>query len=467
MTTLVPVILCGGSGTRMWPLSRRLRPKQLLPLTGTRTLLHETIARLDGLDATEPVVVCGEGVRFAVAEQLAAAEVEAAIVVEPAGRNTAPAIGAAVRGLDGDPYVLVCPSDHHVADPAAFRAAVAAGLPLADAGHIVVFGVPPTHPATGFGYVQCGAPLGEGFEVATFTEKPDATTAKAWVEAGTHWWNAGVFLFRRQAFLDELARHAPAVAAACTAAAAEAQTRHGFVRLGDSFLDAPSVPVDVAVMERTDRAAVVPLDAGWQDLGTWSALWAALPHDDAGNATTGDVVLSGCRDSLVHASRRLVVALDLVDHVVVETADAVLVAPRRSAERVKDVVAELAAEGRDEVDSPTVVLRPWGAYEVLHAADGLLVKRLVVAPGEGLSLQLHAKRRERWVVVRGRPVVTVGDVTREYGVGEQVAIEIGQPHRLENPHATPAELVEVQLGDVDEKDVVRLRDRYDRLGDHG
>lgn len=462
---LVPIILCGGSGSRMWPLSRNKRPKQLLPLTGDLSLFQETVQRLDGLAAAAPTVVCSEDVRFAIRDQLAElGQHDATLIVEPVGRNTAPAAAVAAHLADrgDDPLLLVLPSDHHIVDPGAFQQAIAAGIPLAEDGALVVFGVQPHKPETGYGYVQRGQPLGAGFEVARFVEKPDRPTARRWLQEGGYWWNSGMFLFRASRYLEELERFAPRLATASATSAKQVKAAHGFVHLDASFADCPSDSIDYAVMERTERAAMVPLDAGWSDLGSWSALWEVSHQDPQGNATVGDAMLIDTHNSYVRAGHRLVVAVGLDDHVVIETADAVLVTPKSQVQKVRDVVDRLKAAGRSEVDVHTAVERPWGTYEVLATGPDYLVKRLVVKAGEGLSLQFHAHRAERWTIVRGEARTTIDGEVRTLGVGATVDIPVGVHHRLENTTDALLTLIEVQVGDVEEADIVRLLDRYGR-----
>jgi mannose-1-phosphate guanylyltransferase/mannose-6-phosphate isomerase len=471
VTRLVPVVLCGGAGTRLWPLSRKDRPKQLLELAGGRTLLEATLRQLDGLVAAHPMLVTSAATRFQVADRLAEAGlVHGDVVVEPEPRGTAAAVAAAGLLAGGDPVLLVLPSDHHVAAPEAFRAAVRAGLPHAEAGRLVIFAVPPTRPETGFGWIALGPALGPSIgddaggarAVDAFVEKPDAATAAAFAADGRHAWNAGIFLFRASAWAAALDRHAPAVAAAAARGVDEAVREHGFVRLGASFAHAPVGSVDTAVLERADGLVAVPLVAGWSDVGSFAALHDAQARDDAGNAADGDVVLVDTHGSYVHAEHRLVVGLGLRDTIVVETADAVLVAPHHRAQDVRDVVERLRAAGRAEADLHADAERPWGAWTTVDAGPAHRVKRLVVRPGGRLSLQVHARRAEHWVVVEGRPRVTIGTDVRELGPGDVVTIPVGVAHRVENPGSGRVVIVEVAVGDVDEDDVKRLEDRYGR-----
>lgn len=468
---LCPVVLAGGSGTRLWPLSRSHYPKQFQPLTEEATLLQATLARLAGLEIDAPIVVCNEEHRFLVAEQLRQAGVEGArILLEPEGRNTAPAIAAAAleAAADGeDPVLLVLPADHAIADAGAFREAVLVAADTAADGRLVTFGVAPTAPATGYGYIRAAA--GDGPRpVEAFVEKPDQATAEGYLAAGGHYWNSGMFVFRAGACLEALEAHAPAILEAAQAAHAGRRADLDFVRLdAAAFARSPADSIDYAVMEKTERASVVPLDAGWSDIGSWEAVWAhaqtAGSADEQGNFVHGDAALHDVAGSLVHASHRLVGAVGLRDCVVVETADAVLVAPRARAEDVKALVERLQAEGRSERLVHRRVHRPWGSYEGLDAGERFQVKRIVVKPGGELSLQMHHHRAEHWVVVRGTAQVTRGEETFLVSENESTYIPLGTVHRLANPGAIPLELVEVQSGAyLGEDDIVRFEDRYGR-----
>ncbi|MCB9666264.1 MAG: mannose-1-phosphate guanylyltransferase/mannose-6-phosphate isomerase [Alphaproteobacteria bacterium] len=457
MSDVVPVVLCGGAGTRLWPASRSARPKPLLDLLGDGSLLHTTLERARALTPKAPWLVGAAGLEQ---ELRRGAGARARLLLEPAGRGTAPAVAAvALQTAAEDPLLLVLPSDHHVADQTALAAAVTAGATLAREGRFVVFGVRPTHPATGFGWIVPGAPVPGGHAVARFVEKPDAARAEGLLAQGGLW-NAGIFLVRARVLLEELEAHAAPLLAAVRAAL---PSRSGATcRLGPAFLDSPDLALDVAVAERTTRAAVVPLDAGWSDLGTWQALWEASPHDTDGNATHGDVVAVGSSGNLVRAEHRLVAVAGLHDHVVVETADAVLVVPRAASEQTRAVVGRLADAARAEAASAITGPRPWGQARLLDAGPGWAVKRLEVRPGEALSLQVHAHRAERWVVVSGTPAVELDGVVRTLAPGEVVEVPAGCAHRLVNDGTVPACLVEVQLGSPDEADIVRLDDRYGR-----
>lgn len=472
---IIPVILSGGAGTRLWPLSRELYPKQFLPLVGERSLLQETALRLRGLaQAAPPLVVCNEEHRFLVAEQLRQVDAGGGdILLEPAARNTAPAVALAAlhaqRRGDGDALLLVLPSDHVIADPAALRQAVLAGQPAAQAGALVTFGVLPTRAETGYGYIHVGDPLTPdepARRVRAFVEKPDATRAAAYLAGGEHLWNGGMFLFTADAYLTELERHAPAIVAACRAACDDLRADLDFVRVArEPFLSAPGDSVDYAVMERTDRAVVVPLDAGWSDVGSWDALLDVQPADASGNVIRGDVLTEDVSGSLIHSESRLVAALGIRDHVIVETADAVLVADRARAQDVKRLVERLKAQRRDEPLVHRRVMRPWGSYEGLVRSERFQVKRIVVRPGASLSLQMHHHRAEHWVVVKGTARVTCGDQVRMLSEDQSTYIPIGSAHRLENPGRIDLEIIEVQSGSyLGEDDIVRFEDHYGRSG---
>jgi len=446
---LIPVILSGGSGTRLWPLSRELYPKQLLPLVGDRTMLQETASRLAGVDGVvAPVVVCNESHRFMVAEQLRELGVPArAIILEPVGRNTAPAVAvaalvaleqAAAESRDAvgsaDPVLLVLPADHVIRDVDAFRAAVAAGLAAAEAGRLVTFGIVPDRPETGYGYIRCASGDGPAYAVEEFVEKPDADTARAYVESGEYFWNSGMFMFRASVYLAELRRHAPEILGNCKTAVAAATRDLDFTRLpGDSFARCPSDSIDYAVMEKTHSAVVVPLAAGWSDVGSWSALQDALPNDEQGNVVAGDVIAEDTQGCYLHSTSRLIGAVGLRDHVIVETKDAVLVAPRTRVQDVKALVARLKEQGRYETSLHREVFRPWGSYDSIDTGERFQVKRLVVKPGASMSLQLHHHRAEHWVVVSGTARITRGEETFLLGENESTFIPMGTRHRIENP----------------------------------
>lgn len=469
---IVPVVLSGGAGTRLWPLSRELYPKQLLPLAGAHTMLQETVLRLEGVSRlAAPLVVCNEAHRFMVAEQLRQVDkVPSAVLLEPVGRNTAPAVAvAALQAMSGgdDPLLLVLPADHVIEHPETLRAAVAIGASLAEKGRLMTFGIVPNAPETGYGYIRAErAPLGRAdvFAVAEFVEKPDLATAQSYVASGDYFWNSGMFLFKASRYLEELERLEPQMLRCCRVALEGAVRDLDFIRLdAEAFAACPSNSIDYAVMEKTAEAAVIPLDAGWNDVGSWSALWEIGEKDAQGNVCRGDVLLSGSRDCYLHAERRMIAAVGLEDHIVVETADAVLVARRDRVQDVKDIVRQLKEQGREEALLHRRVNRPWGAYEGLVQDGRFQVKRISVNPGASLSRQLHHHRAEHWVVVRGTARVTRGEETFILSENESTFIPLGIEHRLENPGKIPLEIIEVQSGSyLGEDDIVRFEDQYGR-----
>ena len=469
MTILQPVLLSGGSGTRLWPLSREAYPKQFLPLVGDNTMMQDTWLRVAPIASVAPIVVANEDHRFLAAEQLRLVGVEhAAIVLEPVGRNTAPAIAAAALQATadgGDPLLLVLPSDHVVRDAEAFRAAVQAAMPAAEDGALVTFGIVPEAPETGFGYIQSGGG-GDGRgvrKVLRFVEKPDAATAQSYLDAGGYYWNSGMFLFRASRYLEELGRFRHDILEAVRGAFAGAQRDGDFVRLDkDAFAASPSDSIDYAVMEKTDRAMVLPVDIGWNDVGSWSALWQVSEQDGDGNAHHGDVVAVDSHNSYAYA-RRMVALVGVDDLVVVETDDAVLVARKDRVQQVKDVVAKLKAGQRSHAVLHREVHRPWGSYDSIDADDGFQVKRIKVKPGARLSLQSHKHRAEHWIVVRGTARVTRDNDVFELHANQSTYIPLGAKHRLENPGTEMLELIEVQSGGyLGEDDIVRYEDVYGR-----
>lgn len=466
---LIPVLLSGGVGSRLWPVSREGRPKQFLPMAGQGSMLQQTQRRLAGFDTAPPIVVCNEEHRFLVAEQLREVGVEAGrIILEPEGRNTAPAIAlAALAALESDPdaQLLVLPADHYIADGAAFHAAVGIAMGLAGDHRLVTFGVVPSSPETGYGYIRCGAELGDtAAELAEFVEKPDLETAEQYLAAGNYLWNSGMFLFRADRYLEALARHRSDIDAACRAAMAGAEADMDFLRPErQAFLSSPSDSIDYAVMEHTDAGAVVPLDCGWSDIGAWSALWDIGQKDAAGNVIAGDVLLDDTRDSYVHSESRLVTTTGVEGLVVVETADAVLVADRERVQNVKNLVKSLQSAGRSEASVHQRVFRPWGSYESLVTAERFQVKRIIVNPGQKLSLQKHFHRAEHWIVVQGTAEVTRDEEVFTLREDQSTYIPLGTVHRLANPGKIPLELIEVQSGSyLGEDDIVRFEDVYGR-----
>jgi len=471
MPKLQPVLLSGGSGTRLWPLSREAYPKQFLPLAGDDTMLQATWLRVAALaDAAHalnrPIVVAGEDHRFLVAEQLRQIGAPVpAILLEPIGRNTAPAIAAAAlqaMAAGDDPLLLVLPSDHVVRDADAFRNAVRVAMPAAEAGALVTFGIVPNAPETGFGYIQAAA--GDGVrKVLRFVEKPDAATAQSYLGAGGYFWNSGMFLLRASRYLEELQRFRPEIVDAVRAAFEGAARDGDFIRLDkQAFSSCPSDSIDYAVMEKTDAAMVLPVDIGWNDVGSWSALWDVSEQDGDGNAHHGDVIAIDSRNSYAYA-QRLVALVGVDDLVVVETDDAVLVARKDKVQQVKDVVATLKSQQRTQAALHREVHRPWGSYDSVDAGDGFQVKRIKVKPGARLSLQSHTRRAEHWIVVRGIARVTRDNDVFELFANQSTYIPIGAKHRLENPGAEMLELIEVQSGDyLGEDDIVRYEDVYGR-----
>jgi mannose-1-phosphate guanylyltransferase len=474
---LVPVILCGGTGTRLWPLSRASYPKQYWPLAGSgdETLLQQTQQRLEGLPGlAPPLLLCNEDHRFIVAEQMRQLGVEpAAILLEPMGRNTAPAVAVAAlhateRGED--PLLLVLAADHVIRDAARFRATVEAGLAPALEGKLVTFGIVPTAPETGYGYIEAAEPLPAEAEqlravpIARFVEKPDRATAETFLASGRFTWNSGMFLFRASAILAELERLAPEVVSACRGALEHDSSDLEFLRLErESFANCPSVAIDVAVMEKTDRGAVLPLAAGWSDVGSWSALWETADQDAAGNVLRGRVIGEGVRNCYLRSEHRLVVGLGVEDLVVVETDDVVLVAHRDRAQEVKTIVGQLERQGAPESLAHRRIYRPWGHYDGVVEGDRWQVKKILVKPGASLSLQMHHHRAEHWVVVKGTAVVEKNGVEELVGENQSTYIPLGARHRLSNPGKIPVEMIEVQSGPyLGEDDIVRFEDRYGR-----
>jgi mannose-1-phosphate guanylyltransferase/mannose-6-phosphate isomerase len=466
-----PVILSGGSGSRLWPLSRQHLPKQFLALVGDQSLFQATVRRAGRLpDTRPPVVVCSDDHRFLVGEQLQAVGVaDASILLEPVARNTAPAIALAALHLaarDPEAVMLVLPADHLVEDEAAFREAVDGALPLAAEGWLVTFGITPEHAETGYGYIQRGEPLGgAGFQVRRFVEKPDLATAEAYLAAGDYAWNSGMFLFRAERYLDELGQHAPDILAAARDASAAAKADLDFIRVdGDAFAASPSDSIDYAVMEKTSRAAVVPVSCGWSDIGSWSALWAATERDADGNRLEGDVLAFDSHNNLVRAAeRRMVATVGIDDLVIVDTQDATLVARKDRVQDVKRIVERIKQSGRQEHALHRKVYRPWGSYDSIDSGERFQVKRIVVKPGAALSLQKHRHRAEHWVVISGVAEVTCDARVFDLHENESTYIPQGSVHRLRNRGDVPVELIEVQSGSyLGEDDIVRLDDVYGR-----
>ncbi len=468
---IVPVILSGGAGTRLWPLSREMYPKQLLPLTSERTMLQDTATRLQGIEnATAPIVVCNESHRFMVAEQLRAIKIAAAaILLEPVGRNTAPAVALAAlqaQTLDPNAIIVVAPADHVIRDVRGFQSACKTAIVQAQADKLVTFGIVAHAPETGYGYIRRGAGEGPAYPVAQFVEKPPLERAREYVDSGEYFWNSGMFVFKASRFLQELQRFAPLILQASKNAFEAAKTDLDFIRIDKpAFERCPSDSIDYAVMEKTDSAVVVSLDVGWSDVGSWSSLFDALPADEDGNVLRGDVLAHESADCFVQSTSRLVAVVGLKDHVVVETKDAVLVAPKDRVQDVKELVAKIKKSGRPETSLHREVFRPWGSYDSIDFGDRFQVKRLSVNPGAILSLQMHHHRAEHWIVVSGTARITCDDKTFLLSENESTYIPIGSKHRIENPGKVPLHIVEVQSGSyLGEDDIVRFEDSYGRQG---
>ena len=468
---ITPVLLCGGSGTRLWPLSRKSYPKQFVPLTGHESLFTASARRLSGSDFAAPLVVTGSDFRFIVTEQLMAAGIDpGAILIEPSARNTAPAVLAAtlhVAASDPDGLILIAPSDHAIADPQAFRAAVARGVPAAQAGQIVTFGITPTHAETGYGWLELSAPAGtEAVPLTRFVEKPDQARAEAMLAAGTFLWNAGIFLFTARTMLAAFRAHAPALLPPVQAAWEAARPDLGFLRLDpNNWAGAEAISVDYAVMERASNLSVVAYDAGWTDLGGWDAVAREMGSDAAGVSAAGAVTAIACTDTLLRSDSEGVelVGIGLHNIIAVAMNDAVLVADRSRAQDVKLAVEALKAKGARQAESFPRDHRPWGWFETLALADRFQVKRITVHPGAALSLQSHFHRSEHWIVVSGTARVTVGDNVQLVTENQSVYIPLGAKHRMENPGQVPMVLIEVQTGAyLGEDDILRYEDVYAR-----
>jgi len=471
MATITPVLLCGGVGSRLWPVSRQGRPKQYLNLIGETSMLQQTLTRIESVAQTSPIVVCNEEHRFLVAEQVRLLGITSpTIILEPEGKNTAPAIAlAALAASASDPEVnlLVLPADHYVGKPSALIDAIEKAASASSQGKLVTFGLVPSRPETGYGYIKQGEALATDVSaLEQFVEKPDQSTAEAYIASGDYLWNSGMFMFTARQFLASLAQFQPEMARVCERAMEQAERDMDFIRPdADVFATCPSDSIDYVVMEHTPHGAVVSLDCDWSDIGAWSALWEAGDQDTAGNVTQGDVVLNKTQNSYVRSQSRLVTTTGVSDLVVVETADAVMVADRHSVQDVKDIVNALKASDRSEADVHHRVFRPWGSYESLIVGEGFQVKRIVVNPGQQLSLQMHHHRAEHWVVVRGTAEVVNGDETLLLKEDQSTYIPIGAKHRLTNPGKFPLELIEVQSGSyLGEDDIVRFEDVYGRWG---
>lgn len=460
------VIMAGGSGTRLWPLSRTGHPKQFLSLHGEMTMLQQTVDRLKGLPVESSVTICNEEHRFFVAQQLRAIDKLGSIILEPVGRNTAPAIALAALTEDSDdPLLLVLAADHVIADVDSFTESVKKAMPLAEQGKLVTFGIVPSEPHTGYGYIKAGAELGDGFLVDGFKEKPDQVTAETYLEQGGYYWNSGMFLFKASRYLEELKAYRSDIFNACSKAMVDVSPDLDFIRVdAEVFAACPDDSIDYAVMENTADAVVVPMEAGWNDIGSWSSLWDVGDKDENGNAVTGDVILHEATNSYIRADDKLVAAVGVDDLVIVSTKDALLVAHKGRVQHAKLIANKLRDDGRTEWELHREVYRPWGKYDSIDNGDRYQVKRITVKPGAKLSVQMHHHRAEHWVVVSGSAKVTNGDETFLLSENESTYIPVGVVHALENPGRVPLEIIEIQSGSyLGEDDIVRFEDRYGRV----
>ena len=465
MSTVKAVIMAGGSGTRLWPLSRAAHPKQFLALHGDDTMLQATVKRLSGLSIKSSVTICNEEHRFFVAEQLQEIDKLGSIILEPVGRNTAPAIALAALISNEDDLLLVLAADHVIEDQAGFTKAVADAIPLAEAGNLVTFGIVADKAHTGYGYIKRGIEQGAGFVVDKFVEKPSGEMAQGYIDSGEYYWNSGMFLVKASQYLSELSKFRPDIYEACRSSMAEVQTDFDFVRINaEMFEGCPSESIDYAVMEKTDNAVVVPMDAGWSDIGSWLSLWDISDKDGNGNATYGDVMLHGSHNSYIRTDGKLVAAIGVDDLVIVSTKDVIVVAHKDSVQDVKVIAEKLKSQSRPEWMDHREVYRPWGKYELIDSGDRYQAKRITVKPGAKLSVQLHHHRAEHWVVVSGTAKVTNGEKTFILSEDESTYIPIGVIHALENPGKVPLEMIEVQSGSyLGEDDIVRFEDIYGRV----
>ena len=463
--SVCPVIMAGGSGTRLWPLSRAAHPKQFLRLHGEGTMLQATVKRLSELDTQASITICNEEHRFFVAEQLREIDKLGSIILEPVGRNTAPAIALAALTAKDDPLLLVLAADHVIQDESVFREAVIRAIPLAEAGKLVTFGIVPSAPHTGYGYIKRGKDLGKGFEVNAFVEKPSSDVAQDYFSSGDYYWNSGMFLFRASNYLEELNKFRPDILERCQGSIMDVKTDLDFLRIDkDIFESCPAESVDYAVMEKTSHAVVVPMDAGWSDIGSWSSLWDVSEKDGEGNSTHGDVILHNTCNSYVKSDNTLVAVIGVDDLVVVSTKDALMVAHKDSVQDVKMITESLKIQARSEWQLSREVYRPWGKYDSIDSGERYQVKRITVKPGAKLSAQKHHHRAEHWVVVSGTALVTNGDETFLLSENESTYIPIGVVHALENPGKFDLEMIEVQSGSyLGEDDIVRFEDIYGRV----
>lgn len=458
------VIMAGGSGSSLWPFSRAAHPKQFLTLHGDNTMLQTTVKRLSGLDIQSSITICNEEHRFFVAEQLREIDKLGSIILEPVGRNTAPAIALAALSVDDDPLLLVLPADHVIQDEAAFTEAVFRATPIAKEGKLVTFGIVPNEPHTGYGYIKRGEVQGYGFVVDKFVEKPSIELAQSYVSSREYYWNSGMFLFKASRYLKELKKFRPDIYEACESSMKDAQSDLDFLRVNKVKFEAcPSESVDYAVMEKTTEAVVLPMDAGWSDIGSWSSLWDVSQKDSNGNATHGDVMLHNSNNSYVRTEGKLVAAIGVDDLVIVSTKDVAMVAHKESVKDVKNIAERLKHNSHSEWETHREVYRPWGKYDSIDRGEGYQVKHITVKPGAKLSVQMHHHRAEHWVVVSGKAIVTKGDETFSLSENESTYIPIGVVHSLQNPSEELLELIEVQLGGyLGEDDITRFEDIYGR-----
>ena len=466
--TICSVIMAGGSGTRLWPLSRAAHPKQFLTLHGDETMLQSTVNRLEGLNIESTITICNEEHRFFVAEQLREINKLGSIILEPVGRNTAPAIALAAMSFkdNEDPMLLVLAADHVIQDEVAFTKAVNDAIPLAESGKLVTFGVVAHEPNTGYGYIKRGAPQGVGFAVDKFVEKPSSEVASEYLESGDYFWNSGMFLFKASRYLEELEKHRPDIHKACHISMKDISKDNDFLRVNEAAFDAcPSVSIDYAVMEKTADAVVVPINAGWSDIGSWSSLWDISEKDFNGNAVYGDIILHESNNSYVRTDGKLVAAIGVDDLVIVSTKDVLVVAHKDCVQNVKVISEKLKSQSRPEWKSHREVYRPWGKYDSIDSGLRYQVKRITVKPGAKLSVQMHHYRAEHWVVVSGTAKVTNGEKTFILSENESTYIPVGAVHALENPGKLPLDIIEIQSGSyLGEDDIVRFEDIYGRVG---
>jgi mannose-1-phosphate guanylyltransferase len=462
---LLPVVMAGGSGSRLWPLSRSLYPKQFISLTSEKSMLQETIVRLSGLDHQSPLIICNEEHRFIVAEQLRKQNIQhGGIILEPVGRNTAPAIAlAALHAVNNgeDPLLLVLAADHVIQDSFAFSDAVRAAIPSAEQGMLITFGIIPTAPETGYGYIKHGDAIDESvFRVAQFVEKPDLDTAQQYLASGEYYWNSGMFLFKASRYLEELKEHHPNILEACESAMQGSRQDLDFIRLAEeAFFLCPDDSIDYAVMEKTHDALVVPMNAGWSDVGSFSALWEVSAKDDLGNVAVGDVLTDQTSNSYIYAQNKLVSTVGVENLVIIETKDAVLVANKDKVQDVKNIVNQLKAQNRSECEQHREVYRPWGSHDEIAEGERFHVKHLRVKPGEKTALQMHHHRAEHWVVVQGTAKVTNGEKSYLVSENQSTYIPLGSAHRIENPGKVDLHLIEVRSGNyLEEDDIVRLEE---------